>query len=607
MREIAPTIMIIVLVSFVIGTIFFNWGMNAGGSKNKSSYAGTINGKEIPLSSFDREVNAQRQKLQENGAEVPPYQYHMVPRQVWEQEVQRVLTQEIIDKLKLGATADEVFEYIKHNPLPGIDTASLFQKNGKFDTSEYVKYLNDPKNYGPQSWLLNVEEYTRQTIVPSQKLEKLLSAGALPTNAEIEYEYDQNQSKVMFEYAKVNNFMQPVDTTKITNAEIEKYYTAHRDSFNEDNQVELYFAKFPKVATFADDTSYFHQLVELKKKVMESPKRAETFAEEAKLESDEDGSAQNGGDIGWISKGQSRSPEFDSATFSADTGTVVGPIRTQMGYQLVYIDAKELKDGQAKVKARLILKKIVPTIETLDLLSADADSLRSLMSDKGFVTAAKSFKNVQFDSTGLFKKGDMIPKIGYISGAGQFIYGNDKNDISERLENNEGFFLLTVKQRTKKGIISLNAAKARILPVLADSLRKTASKEYLIALKQKLNDSSSIAALKDSDPKIMSGKSDSIPVNGFVAGIGSGSKVAAVAYSLPIGKISNPIEYEGSYYVVKTIWKQAPGKIDISSPQAMQISEQIKMKNLQRMYYGWFMDYKNKAKIKSNIDNLYLD
>jgi len=157
MREMAPTIMIVILVTFVIGTIFFNWGMNAGGPKSGLSSAGTINGKEIPLSGFDQQVNAERQKIQEERGDIPPYQYHMIPRQVWEQQVQRVLTQEIIDKLKITATADEVFEYIKNNPIPGIDTASIFKTNGVFDTSKYVKFLNDPANYDTYPWLRNVE------------------------------------------------------------------------------------------------------------------------------------------------------------------------------------------------------------------------------------------------------------------------------------------------------------------------------------------------------------------------------------------------------------------------------------------------------------------
>ncbi len=54
-----------------------------------------------------------------------------------------------------------------------------------------------------------------KAIVPSQKFEKILNAGAIPSTSELEYEYDQTNSKVVFEYAKVNNFMLTVDSLKI--------------------------------------------------------------------------------------------------------------------------------------------------------------------------------------------------------------------------------------------------------------------------------------------------------------------------------------------------------------------------------------------------------
>jgi hypothetical protein len=231
-----------------------------------------------------------------------------------------------------------------------------------------------------------------------------------------------------------------------------------------------------------------------------------------------------------------------------------------------------------------------------------------LISEKGFVQASKSFPGAVLDSTGLFKKGDMIPKIGYISGAGQFAFRNvEKSVVSERLENNDAFYLLSVKQRVKKGLLPLASVKQKIVSILSDSLRKESSKEYILAVKQKLNDSSSLSTLKDNDSKLMSGVSDTISLNGYVPGIGNNTKIAAIASALPIGKISAPIEFEGTYYLVKTLYKKSPSVIDWSSPEIKQLSEQIKMKNTQRMYYGWYTNYKRKSKIKSNIDELYLD
>ncbi|HMA65229.1 MAG: SurA N-terminal domain-containing protein, partial [Fibrobacterota bacterium] len=426
MREMAPTIMIIILVTFVIGTIFFNWGMNAGGPKNKFSSAGTINGKEIPLNRFDQAVNVERQRLQEQrgGADVPQAQYQMVPRQVWEQQVQSVLTQDILQKMKISATTDEVFEYIKRNPIPGVDTASIFQTNGVFDTSKYVKFLNDPANYDQYPWLTNVESYARENVVPAQKLEKILNAGAIPSKAEIAYEATMANSKVQYEYARVNLYAIDVDSNKSSDAEALKYYKANPDSFKTEGQANLYFAKFPKVATPEDERELLNQLLEIKTRIAQASNTSEAFANEAKLESDDEGSAQNGGDLGFFGRGQ-MVPPFEIAAFGTDSGKMSNPIKTQYGYHVLYVEGKTGKDSTAKVRARHILKKLTPSAETFEILSNRADSLVALVDEKNKLPLAiKNFPGVEFDSTGFYTKGELIPKIGYLSGAGQFAFGN---------------------------------------------------------------------------------------------------------------------------------------------------------------------------------------
>jgi peptidyl-prolyl cis-trans isomerase D len=610
MREMAPTIMIIILVTFVIGTIFFNWGMNAGGPKNKFSSAGSINGKEIPLNRFDQAVNVERQRLQEQrgGADVPQEQYQMVPRQVWEQQVQSVLTQDILKKMKISATADEVFEYLKRNPIPGVDTASIFKTNGVFDTSKYVKFLNDPANYDQYTWLVNVESYARDNVVPAQKLEKILNAGAIPSKAEIVYEAEMANSKIQYEYARANLYALDVDTSKTNDAELLKYYKANPDSFKTDGMANLYYAKFPKVATPADERELLNQLLEIKTRVTQSSNPSEAFANEAKLESDDEGSAQNGGDLGFFGRGQ-MVPAFEAAAFGTDSGKMSNPIKTQYGYHILYVEAKQGKDSTAKVHARHILKKLTPSAETFEILSNRADSLVALVDEKNKLPLViKNFPGVEFDSTGFYEKGELIPKVGYLSGAGQFAFGNsDKKMTAERLENNDAYYVVALKEFSKKGIAPFESVKERIKNTITDSLRKQMAKAYMDGVKQKLNDTSSLATIKDSDPKVFSGKTDTIAVNGYVPGIGNDTKVSTVAFVTPLNKISKVVEYDGTYYLVKPLYVNKASQIDWNSENMKTVKEELRMKTLQRLYYGWFASYKNKAQIKSNVDQLYLD
>ncbi len=51
-------------------------------------------------------------------------------------------------------------------------------------------------------------------------------------------------------------------------------------------------------------------------------------------------SGQNGGDLGYFTKGQ-MVKEFEDAAFSMNIGDISNPIKTQFGYHLIYLTDKK--------------------------------------------------------------------------------------------------------------------------------------------------------------------------------------------------------------------------------------------------------------------------
>lgn len=602
MRKNAPTIMVVALVSF-IATIFFSWGMGSSGKSRQEKYVGKIGKEKIPIARFYRQVEMEREKLRMSSeGQVTPQQMRMVPRQVWESEVSRILHKKVFKELALSGSPEEVFEHLKKNPPPGITQHPRFLTDSIFDTSKYVQFLNDPQSFEDPG-LVQLESYTRDVIIPIETLKRLIETGVAPTKAEIEQEYRDEYDKAVFEYVKVTPSSFDVDSSEITETMIESYYKANPDTFSEDAQAELYFIRFPKIATAEDEKVYMRELIEIKKRIDEGES---TFEEEAKIESDDEGSAVNGGDLGWFKKGE-MVPEFEEVAFSIEPGTISDPVKSNFGYHLIWVEEREEQDSIVKVKARHILRKIQPTAETLDSLEEYIETLRKAMLEKGFFETVADDENLQADSTGLFKKGDMILGIGYLSGAYLFAFSDDKEaeKVSERMENEFAFFLLTVKRRTEKGLLPLTDVRERIFWTLKDSLQTAKARAYLEKAGSTIAAEPSLASLKDTDSLLTSGVTDTVVRKIYIPDVGYNNPAVVAAFSLPEGQVSKVMEADRAFFIVKPLWKDIVDSIPWGSDAVYRVTYGLIEESRKNVYMDWYVNYRKKIDIEEKIDKFF--
>jgi peptidyl-prolyl cis-trans isomerase D len=177
----------------------------------------------------------------------------------------------------------------------------------------------------------------------------------------------------------------PADTAAVTDAQIKDWYDRHAEDFRQPETVTLEYVDIDRsqlqVAEGAGDEAALRQRYEQEKGrfmsgeqrlashiLVAAPadadaaaqaaaeKKAATLAEQAKqpgadfaalarANSEDPGSKDSGGDLGWVEQGVMVKP-FEDALFSMQAGEVRGPVRTDFGYHVLQL--REVKAGEGR-------------------------------------------------------------------------------------------------------------------------------------------------------------------------------------------------------------------------------------------------------------------
>ncbi len=120
------------------------------------------------------------------------------------------------------------------------------------------------------------------------------------------------------------------------------------------------------------------------------------FHELARRFSDDPGSRDQGGEMGWVRRGQGLVPQFEEVVFSIRPGRVVGPVETAYGWHLIEV----VRSQPAEVQVRHIL--IAP-----ELTDADGERARALALD----VAQQLKDDVPFDSLASMYHAPMMDRV----------------------------------------------------------------------------------------------------------------------------------------------------------------------------------------------------
>jgi peptidyl-prolyl cis-trans isomerase D len=583
---------IITMVITLVPGIFDN-----GASNNPAVYA-TIHtpgfiGKITGGSAQVQTADVQRQTMQQLQQQHLPEQYApLLIGRIGQQQVERKVLGLEADRLGLQVSDDDLRTFLRTGTL----SQYLFP-GGKFIGQD--QYINFVQQY----FGIAVADFEKEvkSDLELQRLQSLVTGGVTVSDSAVRADYMQQGTKVKFDYAvilssDIQKTINPSDSDlqaffkqnaaryanavpetrklelfsfdasnlpggkpQVSDADVQAYYNAHQDQYKVAEQVKTrhILIAVAKGADAKTDAAAKAKAEDILKQI----KAGGNFADLAKKNSDDPGSKDQGGELplmptsGFV-------PEYSKAAMALNPGQTSDLVRTQFGYHIIQTEQKD--EAHAKSLAE-VKDTIVPLLEQQKAGAAEQNYANQLAAEakKNGMQKTADAHSLHLVTTDYIGHDGVIASLADSSSVLTQAFTTAKGAAPAAASTGEGYAIFQVDD-----IKAAHAPEfADYKPHILDDYRAQKTPEILnselikLADRAKvLNDLKKAAAemnlpLKTSD---LVGRDAQVPDMGALTG------PASVAFSLPKGGISGPINEGPGGGVLQLVDKQEPTADDIA-------------------------------------------
>lgn len=509
-----------------------------------------------------------------------------------------------------------------------------FQTDGKFDQNLYNVYAASRGLAGAAQIKSDIRSAARNQQVVSGYQE---SALVLPS--EVRALLEVQAERRTFDLITINQ-TEFNDKVTVSDADVEAYFTSNIDQFMLPDRSSVSYIELDKSVVAQDLTIEESRLKALYEEYLEGFASDETrttrhillntggdndddaqkakiedlaaqiasgadFSELAKANSQDPGSAENGGSLGEVERGE-MVEEFNDAMFDLAEGEVSEPIKTQFGYHLIQVEkinatepdsfAILRTDLEFEERERLADELVIEQAEQLrNGLFEQPDSLEGVAEELGLTVR----------STGLFSRveGTGVAANETVREAAFSEQVQNDGVNSELIEIADGVYVAVRK-------LSFAASEPKLLSDVSGEIKASLTRERAIAAAKQAGDSviaraeSDWASLaNDSSVEIATHTISMIDTNRVVA-----SDVLREVIKIHLGdaatKVVSFTGENGDFNVVR-LTQIAPGELTEVSKQIKDATRSlIEQRNGQSLYSAYIQGLNNELAAEINEDLL---
>jgi len=399
-------------------------------------------------------------------------------------------------------------------------------------------------------------------VLSSDDLEKQIN----PTDAELEAFFKKNAPRYAnavpearkIEYVAFTDSNLPQGAPQITDAEIEQYYNQHQKDYQVDDQVKV---RHILIKVDGSDPKADAAAKEKAQGILDQLHHGANFADLAKKYSDDPGSKEQGGELGFLKHGTTV-PEFDQAAFSLQPGQTSGLVRSKYGYHIIQVEEKQTAHTRPLTEVKASIQALLTRQKEGAQEQAFAQQL-SAEARKNGLAAAAAANHLQLVTTDFLSQASVVPGLPDGSKLLAQAFTAKKGDPPQFAGTGEGYAVFQVTDIQPAHAPTFADYKTHLL----DDYRQEqlpqllATKVNELALKAKSENDLAKAA-KEVGATVKT--SDLVGRDAQVPDVGALATAAPQLFDLSVGQISAPINTGRTGIVAKLVDKQEPTSDDIA-------------------------------------------
>jgi peptidyl-prolyl cis-trans isomerase D len=373
---------------------------------------------------------------------------------------------------------------------------------------------------------------------------------------------------VRYALVDVNQIRQNV---QISDDMLKLQYQANIQQYQVPNRVHVEHILLMTVGKTTDA-----EVEEVKKKaedVLMQVKKGGKFEDLAKKYSEDPGSKDKGGDLSWITQGQTV-PEFEKTAFSLGPGQVSDLVKTQYGFHIIKVLEKETAHTKPFEEVKDSLRAPLLLTQADKLASDTADKLSAAIRQSNKISLddlAKQY-HLTVSETRPVSATDPLLELANSQEAKDAIFRLKPDEVSLPVRTDRGYVLLSVKSIQPAHQGSLEEVRDRVITDLkrekSTEIAKSKAEELIKRIKagEKFDAAARALGLQ---PKT----SDPIARDGSIPGAASGKQVSA-AFNLKAGDVGTPLSLGQNWLVYRVAEKTEANLADFDK-QKKQLTEEL--------------------------------